>query len=52
MMLLYLSIPFMLIGISIALTPLLWAMTHGERLHDAAIPVQAHPDTRAPGTGI
>jgi hypothetical protein len=37
MILLYLSIPFMLIGITIAVVPLWWAMTHSERLEEATI---------------
>jgi len=49
MILLYLSLPFMLIGITIALAPLLWAMTHRERLHDVAIPAQVHPNAPARG---
>ena len=35
MILLYLSIPFMLVVVSIALAPLLWAMKH-ERLQQAS----------------
>jgi hypothetical protein len=47
MTLLYLSIPLMVIGITIALAPLLWAMSHREQLEDAAIRVQVDPDPRA-----
>ncbi len=52
MILLYLSVPFMLIGITIALTPLLWVMTHRERLNDVAIRAQVHPDAPARGAGF
>ncbi|HEY5025487.1 MAG TPA: hypothetical protein VII76_10975 [Acidimicrobiales bacterium] len=42
MILFYLSIPIMLIGITIALAPLLWAMTHAQRLDEATIPTHVH----------
>jgi hypothetical protein len=49
MILLYLSIPFMLIGITLALAPLWWAMTHGERLAEATVRtrVRHEPDAGA-----
>jgi hypothetical protein len=55
MTLLYLSIPFMLIGIAMAVAPLLWAMTNRERLREAAIPAEVPQDvallSEHPGRG-
>jgi nitrogen fixation-related uncharacterized protein len=42
MILLYLSIPFMLVGLSIALVPLLWAMRQDQQARDAAVAVTVH----------
>ena len=38
MILFYLSIPFMVLGLAVALIPLLWGVAHETRLHDEGSP--------------